>query len=63
MCTSDSEICIKDPTVFDKRESYKINFNYPPKIDSTEDEMLKEMKESWPSVENIWMVEIELSIH
>ena len=53
MCTSDSEICIKDPTVFDKRESYKINFNYPPKIDSTEDEMLKEMKESWPSVENI----------
>ena len=32
--------------------------HYPPKINCTEEEMLVEIKEDWPSIGKLWMVEV-----
>ena len=47
-----------DPTIPDKWEGYEIHLHYPPKIDCTEDEMLMEIKSTWPSVGKLWMIEV-----
>ena len=47
-----------DLTISDKLEGYEMHLHYPPKIDSTEDEMLMEIKSAGPSVGKLWMIEV-----